>query len=118
MQRRPRREHPKHLKWIRERPCVICGGSPCDACHIKFADGSVLKPQASNISMKADDIFTTPLCRTHHQESHSMPERSFWQKYHIDPILLSLRLWSVTGDDEMGDALVKNAMLVSWSLNA
>lgn len=106
MQRRPRRENKKHLKWIAERPCVICGSSPCDAAHIKMADARVNKPLSSNIGMKADDRFTLSLCRFHHDLSHAGGERGFWAGHFVDPILLALALYSITGDDEAADDLI------------
>ena len=107
MQRRPRRENKKHLKWLMERPCVICGNNlMVDACHIKMADGRVNKPQSSNIGMKADDRFTLPMCRMHHDSSHSMPERVWWKGQGFDPVLLALTLYSITGDSEAADDLI------------
>ena len=44
MQRRPRQENAKHLRFVRERPCIICGFSPCDAAHIKMGDSRISKP--------------------------------------------------------------------------
>ena len=106
MQRRPRRENKKHLKWIAERPCVICGDSPCDAAHIKYADARVGKPLSSNIGMKADDRFTLPLCRYHHEEQHGRGERKWWQSKHIDAVLVALVLYSLSGDDEAADHFI------------
>jgi len=104
-QRRPRRHNEKHLQFMRGRPCIICGGSPCDAHHIKFADARVLKPQSSNIGMKADDRFTLPLCRRHHEECHR-GERKFFESYHTDAVLMALALHSISGDAEEADRLI------------
>jgi len=105
MQRRPRRRNEKHLRFIAERPCLVCGSSPCDAHHIKFADARVLKPQSSNIGMKADDRFTLPLCRRHHEEAHR-GERKFFDAYHTDAVLMALALHSISGDAEAADNLI------------
>ena len=113
MQRQPRRHDGKHLRFISERPCLICGRTPSDPHHIKMADWRVCKPQSSNIGMKADDRFVLPLCRDHHEELHSTPERTFYAKYSVDAILLSLALYSVSGNAEQGDQLVDNAMVLS-----
>lgn len=105
MQRRPRRENKEHLAWIRERNCIICGTPYVVPAHIKFADARILKPLSSNIGMKADDRFVLALCHMHHEKQHSMGERKFWDKYHVDPILLALAFFSISGDDEEGDRL-------------
>ena len=111
MQRRPRQENAKHLRFVRERPCIICGSTPCDAAHIKMPDGRIGKPMSSNIGMKASDHFTLPLCRKHHERSHQVPEREFYEFYRIDAVLLALALFAVTGDEQEGDRLITNAMV-------
>jgi hypothetical protein len=113
MQRRPRQRNDRHLRFVRERPCIICGFMPCEAAHIKMADARVLKPQSSNIGMKADDRFTLPLCPRHHRESHAMPERAWWDSYHIDAVLLSLALFSLSGDEQEGDRLINITRIAS-----
>jgi hypothetical protein len=116
MQRRPRRENPKHLAFVRERSCIICGSSPCDPAHIKFADARVLKPLSINVGMKADDRFVLPLCRRHHEEQHAMPERAWWHSYHIDPILLALALYSISGDEQECDRLIRHNMVAMQTI--
>jgi hypothetical protein len=110
-QRRPRITNEKHLRFVRERPCIICGFSPCDAAHIKMPDARIGKPMSSNIGMKASDHFTLPLCRKHHERSHQHPEREWWEYYHLDPVLLALALYAVSGDEQEGDRLITNAMV-------
>jgi hypothetical protein len=111
MQRRPRKEDSKHLRFVRERPCVICGFTPCDPAHIKMGDSRISKPPSSNLGMKADDRFTLPLCRKHHERQHQMPEREFWEYYRLDAVLLALALFSISGDEQEGDRLITNAMV-------
>jgi len=106
MQRRPRRGNEKHLQFMRSgRPCMICGDTNSEPHHIKFADARVLKPQSSNIGMKADDRFTVPLCRTHHEQAHR-GERKFFESYHTDAVLMALALHSISGDAEEADRLI------------
>lgn len=107
MQRRPRRENKKHLQFVRERPCIICAATPADPAHIKGADARVCKPLSSNIGMKADDRFTLPLCRYHHEQQHAFGEGVFWRFYHLDAVLLALALYSITGDAEAADHLIQ-----------
>tara|TARA_R100000654_G_scaffold66024_1_gene94072 strand:- start:100 stop:432 length:333 start_codon:yes stop_codon:yes gene_type:complete len=68
----------KHLQYISEKPCLICGGIDVQSAHIRFA--------GAGIGQKPCDIFTTPLCLLHHREQHSMNEKMFWQLYKINPI--------------------------------
>lgn len=116
MQRRPRRHDNRHLKFVSERPCIVCGRMPCDPAHIKMPDARISKPVSSNLGMKADDRFTLPLCRMHHDQQHNMPEREFWQLYHTDAILLALALYSISGDEQEGDRLITNAMVTHQAI--
>jgi hypothetical protein len=49
-----------HLKFVASQPCLVCGRSPADAHHLRFA-----QPRA--MGRKVSDEFTVPLCRTHHR---------------------------------------------------
>jgi hypothetical protein len=119
MQRRPRQHDKKHLAFVADRPCVICRavGNGIHAHHIKMADARVLKPQSSNIGMKADDRYTLPLCSYCHNELHAMGERKFWGTFHVDASLLALCLYSlsVRGDEQEADRLIETA---SYALQA
>ena len=115
MQRRPRVRNERHLRFVREMPCIICGFVPCEAAHIKMADARISKPITGN-QTKSDDKYTLSLCRRHHEEQHSMSERYFWASYHIDAILIALALFSVSGDHQEGERLIINAMAARQTL--
>ena len=107
--KQPRVHDEKHLKWIRGLPCVICGcnlGS--DPAHLKAANlDQYNKPQSG--TMKPDDKWTTPLCRKHHDEQHSMGEIRFWVIHGIrDPWLLCKRLYAASGNQEEGEAIIRS----------
>ena len=68
----------KHLQYISEKSCLICGGIDVQSAHIRYA--------GAGIGQKPCDIFTTPLCLEHHREQHTMNEKMFWQLYQINPI--------------------------------
>jgi hypothetical protein len=106
MQRRPRRENAKHRYWIATLPCVICGHTETQCAHIKYADARILKPLSSNIGMRADDRFCVPLCERHHRLQHSRGERGWWRRAPIDPVLISLDLYSISGDSEEAERLI------------
>jgi ERF superfamily len=87
----PRRFRDKaHLKFVASNPCLICGRSPVDAHHLRFA-----QPRA--MSLKVSDEFTVPLCRTHHRDNHSFgDEIAWWERRAIDPIAIARVLWTST----------------------
>jgi len=87
----PRRLRDKaHLKFVASQPCLVCGRSPVDAHHLRFA-----QPRA--MGRKVSDEFTVPLCRTHHRDNHSFgDEVAWWERRAIDPLATSRMLWVST----------------------
>ena len=85
----PRRVRSKeHLQHVAAQPCLLCGASPSDAHHLRFA-----QPRA--MSLKVGDEFTVPLCRTHHRElHHGGNELSWWHDMGIDPLEVARDLWA------------------------
>jgi hypothetical protein len=58
-----RRRNKVHLAFVAAQPCLICGRSPGDGHHLKFA-------QPNTLGRKVSDEFTVPLCRDHHHALH------------------------------------------------
>ena len=87
----PRRIRDKsHLKFVGSQPCLVCGKSPADAHHLRFA-------QPRGMGLKVSDEFTVPLCRAHHRDNHRFgDEKVWWSKTGIDPIEISQRFWAVS----------------------
>ena len=87
----PRRFRDKdHRKFVATQPCLICGRSPSDAHHLRFA-------QHPALGRKVSDEFVVPLCRGHHREVHrSGDEASWWSKVGIDPVGIARKLWTET----------------------
>jgi hypothetical protein len=88
---KPHRARDKdHLSFICKQPCTVCGRSPCEAHHIRFA-----QPRA--MGLRVSDEFTVPLCRLHHREIHGVgKELSWWKERNIDPLPIALRFWQLT----------------------
>jgi hypothetical protein len=84
----PRRMRSKeHLKFVARQPCLICGRTPTDAHHIRFA-------QLRALGRKVSDEFTVPLCRMHHREIHRHgDEAGWWKRHSLDPLSTTTRLW-------------------------
>lgn len=107
--KRPRENDKDHLAWIRGLPCLITGIRPVDPAHIRYGDERYGK-RPTGMSEKPHDRYVVPLCREKHDEQHSMNEREFWQKHGIpDPIQVALALWSVSGDDEVAEVILRAA---------
>jgi ERF superfamily len=79
-----------HLRLVALQPCLICGRSPSDAHHLRFA-------QARALGRKNSDEFTVPLCRIHHSQNHRTgDEPGWWKETGIDPLPVARRLWRVS----------------------
>ena len=77
----------EHRRFVSTQPCVVCGRSPADAHHLRFA-----QPRA--LGRKVSDEFTVPVCRVHHRELHRHgDEVAWWQGIKIDPLPIAHRLW-------------------------
>jgi hypothetical protein len=84
----PRRRRDKlHLRFVATQPCLICGRTPSDPHHLRFA-----QPRA--MGRKSSDEFVVPLCRTHHRQNHNVgDELVWWKPTMIDPLDVALNLW-------------------------
>ena len=79
-----------HVRFVAQQACLICGRKPCDAHHLRFAQGRAL-------GRKVSDEFTVPLCRGHHRELHRHgDEARWWGKTGIDPTISARELWLET----------------------
>ena len=79
-----------HLRFVAARPCLLCGRTPSDPHHIKFAEQRAM-------GRKVSDRFAVPICRLHHRELHRRGnERAWWQSYGIDPLAVAATLWDRT----------------------
>ena len=89
--RKPVRERDReHLKFVAAQSCLICGRTPSDAHHIKFAEQRAM-------GRKVSDKFTVPVCRLHHRELHRRGnERAWWQQQDIEPLAVAAALWKKT----------------------
>jgi hypothetical protein len=80
----------EHRKFVATLPCLVCGRSPADAHHLRFA-----QPRA--LARKVSDEFTVPVCRLHHREIHRHgDEAAWWKRRNIDPIAPALQFWRRT----------------------
>ena len=77
----------EHLRYVASQPCIICGRSPGQAHHLRFA-------QPSALGRKVSDEWTVPLCATHHRSLHSVgDEERWWKEKGIDASPHAVRLW-------------------------
>ncbi len=80
----------EHRKFVSRQACLVCGRTPSDPHHLTFT-----QPRA--LGHRVSDEFTVPVCRTHHRELHRQGgEAAWWDKVHIDPLPVALRLWQHT----------------------
>jgi hypothetical protein len=103
--RKPVRERDRnHLRFVATQPCLVCGRTPSDAHHLKFAERPAM-------GRKVSDKFTVPVCRLHHRDLHGRGnERSWWDGQGIDPLPIAANLWRTShADASTGAEIVRNA---------
>jgi hypothetical protein len=84
----------EHCKFVASEPCLVCGRTPSEAHHIRFA-----QPRA--LGRKVSDEYTVPVCRLHHRELHGYgDEASWWAGANIDPLPIALELWRRSRSNE------------------
>ena len=77
----------EHCRYVATQACLICGRTPSEAHHIRFA-----QPRA--LGRKVSDEYTVPVCRIHHRELHRYgDEASWWAGVGVDPLPIALELW-------------------------
>jgi len=88
---KPVRERDRdHLRFVAAQPCLVCGRTPSDAHHLKFAEQRAM-------GRKVSDKFAVPICRLHHRELHRRGnDRAWWQTQGIDPLPAAATLWAKT----------------------
>ena len=94
-QRQPRVKDNKHLAWIREQPCVICGDdTTVEAAHIRVGSLPHAKPH-TGMAEKPSDQWVLPLCGKHHREQHACgDELKWWYSKGFDPFILAIQMRS------------------------
>ena len=76
-----------HRKFVSTQPCLVCGRTPADPHHLRFA-------QHRALSRKVSDEFTVPVCRLHHRELHHHgDEKMWWKGININPLPIAMKLW-------------------------
>jgi hypothetical protein len=82
-----RHRNKEHLRFVAQQPCLVCGRTPSDPHHLRFA-------QARALGRKVSDEFVVPLCRSHHRALHRVGnEPGWWQGAGIDPLVVARQLW-------------------------
>jgi len=80
-----KRKNVKLRRELKSLPCVICGSTPSDPCHVRTFKVTQSDHPANIISM----------CRTHHQEQHRVGWTEFLDKYPKVTTLLQFMGWEI-----------------------
>lgn len=77
---------------LMHKKCVVCGKAHADLHHVQAIGAGVNRDTVYQIG-----IPVLPLCREHHMESHNIGQKSFLDKYHLQPIGLTVEIGKVYG---------------------
>jgi len=95
----------KHQKFVASFPCVVCGNdTEVQCCHIRSI------PKLGNVGKGIrDDRFCIPMCFTCHTQQHLIGELEFFEKYNINPILISMKIASISPCNKINQAKQEGA---------
>ena len=95
----------KHRRFVASFPCVVCGNNTqVQCCHIRSI------PKVGNVGKGIrDDRFCIPMCFTCHSLQHEIGELQFFEKYNINPILISCKLASISPCNKINQAKQEGA---------
>ena len=110
-QRQPRQRDERHIRFIRSLPCLTSGRTESvDAAHVRYGNAELGK-RPTGKGERPDDRWTVPLSRDQHADQHRHGEREWWARQGIDPLKVARDLYSVSGDTEAGEAIVRKVRL-------
>jgi hypothetical protein len=76
-----------HLRFVASQACLVCGRTPAQAHHLRFA-------QLRSMGSKVSDEWTVPLCFLHHRALHDIGfEEAWWSEKGIDAKQEASKLW-------------------------
>jgi len=95
----------KHQKFVASFPCVVCGNdTQVQCCHIRSI------PKVGNVGKGIrDDRFCIPMCFACHTQQHLIGELEFFEKYNINPILISMKIASISPCNKINQAKQEGA---------
>ena len=97
------RRRSRHLAFVRQLPCVVCGKAPpSETAHVRSGSDA-------GTGIKPSDRYCVPLCTDCHALQHQFGELRFWSVVRIDPLNVAFRLWTVSGDIKAGERVVFRA---------
>jgi hypothetical protein len=101
IERAPKREWPRHRKFVRSHECCVKNGmccGPIEAAHVRVGtDGG--------ISQKPSDWWLVSLCHSHHAQQHVIGEASFEKTHGIDMKKLAAEFAKASPDTKMKEAM-------------
>ena len=61
------------------------------------------------VAIKPPDRYAVPLCADCHAKQHRVGELTFLSALRVDPLNVSLRLWTISADIKAGERIVFRA---------
>lgn len=101
-ERAPKREWPRHRKFVRGHECIIKGKHECSGgivfAHIRSAANA-------GKGQKPFDWFGVSMCSDAHLEQHTIGQPAFERKYNVDLFALAAEFARRSTDQAMKEAM-------------
>jgi deoxycytidylate deaminase len=93
IERAPRRDWPRHRRFVKSHVCCVCGYEKTDFAHVKTRGSG------------GGDETGVPLCRACHAEQHTIGIETFQRRHGIDLVALAEEFVQHTPDIAMKMAI-------------
>lgn len=103
--RGPKREWPKHQKFIRRHTCVVTLGKVIDECDGRIECAHYRTAANAGKSQKPADWHCFPCCFKHHAEQHRIGQPAFERKYGLTLADICADLAKLSTDERMLEAM-------------
>jgi hypothetical protein len=102
--RAPRRDWPRHRKFVRSHHCIVggCEATDIQCCHIRSAANA-------GTGLKPGDWLTFPGCANHHAEQHQVGQGTFEDRHGLDLTAIAAELVRCSPDYAMRVSLADAA---------
>jgi hypothetical protein len=90
----------EHRKFVSRQACLVCGRTPADPHHLRFA-------QSRALGRKVSDEFTAAVCRLHNELHRYGDEVSWWTGVNVDSIPMAAHA-AISEDARYGGKLARH----------
>ncbi len=109
IERAPKREWPRHRKWLRSHECVCTLWNKLANCEGRIEVSHIRTAANSGTGLKPHDSSAVPMCHLHHFVYHNAGHAEFEKVYGLDLANLAAEFTQRSPDQAMKASLRESA---------